>query len=52
MRRATFASDMGIMAATLFGCLMPRLDPALLHRPPTLASAGPMIGPEDSSAAK
>jgi len=55
MCHATFASDMRIVAATLFGCLIPQFDPALLHLPGSLLHAGPIMGsappPEDGSGA-
>ena len=52
MRHATFLSDMRILAATLFGCLVPHLDP-VLRLTGSLLHAGPMMSgaPEDSSGA-
>jgi lipopolysaccharide/colanic/teichoic acid biosynthesis glycosyltransferase len=55
MCHATFASDMRIVAATVFGCLIPQFDPALLRLPSSLLHAEPLMGstmpPEDSSVA-
>ena len=55
MCRATLASDMRIVAATLFGCLLPRFDSQLLRLPGSFLHAGSIMGsamrPEDGSGA-
>ena len=53
MCHATMASDLRIVAATLFGCLIPQFDPPLLRLPGSLLHAAPVIRcatPRDDSA--
>ncbi len=55
MCHANFASDMRIVAATLFGSLILQFDSVLFRLPGSLHHAGPIMGsampPEDSSGA-
>jgi lipopolysaccharide/colanic/teichoic acid biosynthesis glycosyltransferase len=53
MCHATFVSDMRIVAATVFSCLIPQPESALFSLPGSLLHAGSIMGsampPEDSS---